>query len=218
MPNLRAIQAAVGRLGLLEAGVTFSDRWINRLRGEVKTLGTPHRGTMTFGPASYVIGRRHIEIHGEFVCGRGCRIEAVTIHQSTLYQPSLTLGENVALSDYVHIACALRIELGSGVLVGSQVLITDHNHGTYRGVAPSQPGTPPNQRPLHGAPVIIGHNVWIGDKVTILPGTTLGNGCVVGANSVVQGHFGSGTLLAGQPARALRVFDPVQGQWKRAHD
>ncbi len=218
MPDWVTVRAAVERLGLVETGVTVADRLLGRIRGTVKTAGGRGGGALTFGAGSHVIGRRNITFQGAFTCGRRCRIEAVTVHLATPYQPTLVFGHGVALSDDVHIACAQQVVLGTDVLIGSRVLITDHNHGQYHGDAPSRPEEPPNRRALSTAPVIIGDNVWIGDLVTILPGTVIGSGCVIGANSVVRGHVGPGQILAGAPARTLRVFDPQRGQWVAAHD
>ena len=43
--------------------------------------------------------------------------------------PRLIIGDNVSLSEYVHIGCVNRIEIGDNVLMGSKIYITDHNHG-----------------------------------------------------------------------------------------
>jgi acetyltransferase-like isoleucine patch superfamily enzyme len=53
-------------------------------------------------------------------------------------------------------------------------------------------------------PVYIGHDVWIGTRAIILSGVTLGNGCVVGAGSVVTKTFPAYSIIAGNPACAVR--------------
>ena len=54
-------------------------------------------------------------------------------------------------------------------------------------------------------PVIIGKNVWIGNSVTILKGSVIGENCIIGAYSVVTGkNFPENTILAGNPAREIR--------------
>ncbi len=101
-----------------------------------------------------------------------------------------------------------RIEIGDGVLIGSKVLITDHNHGQYR-KGTWNSSIPPALRPLdQDKPVIIGKNVWVGDGVVIAPGATIGEGSVIGANSVVTGAIPPCTIAAGVPARCLSQYDP----------
>lgn len=53
--------------------------------------------------------------------------------------------------------------------------------------------------------VTIGHDVWIGHGAAILPGVTIGNGAVVGANAVVTHDVGAYQIVAGVPARPLRL-------------
>lgn len=57
--------------------------------------------------------------------------------------------------------------------------------------------------------IILGNDVWIGAKATILSGTTIGDGCVVGANSVVKGNFPPYSIIVGSPARVIKSrFEP----------
>lgn len=53
-------------------------------------------------------------------------------------------------------------------------------------------------------PVIIGKNVWIGDKATILPGVTIGEGAVIAANSVVSKNVPPFSVVGGIPARIIK--------------
>lgn len=58
--------------------------------------------------------------------------------------------------------------------------------------------------PENGAPIRIGEDCFIGGNVTILPGVTIGRGCVVGAASVVTKDVPEHTVVAGNPAKMLR--------------
>lgn len=59
----------------------------------------------------------------------------------------------------------------------------------------------------YGAPITIGDNVWLGGGVTILPGVTLGDNVVVGAGAVVTKSFGDNVVIAGNPAKIIKILD-----------
>ena len=61
--------------------------------------------------------------------------------------------------------------------------------------------------------VRIGSGSWLGANVVILPGTQLGRNCVVAAGAVVRGAFPDHTVVAGVPAKAVRVLK--DGAWHR---
>ena len=57
----------------------------------------------------------------------------------------------------------------------------------------------------------IGHDVWLGDGATVLPGARIGSGVIVGAGAVVGGNVPDYAIVAGNPARTIRMrFDPDQ--------
>jgi len=100
-------------------------------------------------------------------------------------------------------------------LIGSNVIITDHNHGSYSGSEQDVPELRPQLRPLSaGKEVFIGENVWIGDGVAILPGTSIGAGSIVAANSVVSRNVPAATVVAGSPALPIKAFDYSAKEWR----
>ncbi|WP_159449279.1 DapH/DapD/GlmU-related protein [Demequina sp. NBRC 110051] len=54
------------------------------------------------------------------------------------------------------------------------------------------------------APVVIGNNVWLGRGVAVMPGVTIGDNAIIGANSVVTKDVPADTVVAGTPARPIR--------------
>ena len=58
--------------------------------------------------------------------------------------------------------------------------------------------------------IVIGNNVWIGDKCTILSGVSIGDGCIIAANSVVTQNVPSYTVVAGVPAKIIKQLSDEQ--------
>ena len=114
----------------------------------------------------------------------------------------------------MHIGCNHRIVIGDDVLMGSKIYITDHNHGVYRGDNADSPAIPPADRRLtEGESVEIGARCWIGEFVTILPGVTIGEGCIIGSHSTVTHDIPANSIAVGSPARVVKVWDETLGQW-----
>jgi acetyltransferase-like isoleucine patch superfamily enzyme len=65
---------------------------------------------------------------------------------------------------------------------------------------------------------VIEDNVFLGERVVVLKGVRIGNGCVIGANSVVTQDLPPFTMAAGAPARPLRRFSESTGRWERIAD
>ena len=161
-----------------------------------------------------ILGLKYMKIGSGFSAGNSLWLEAVSRHAADTYSPFLTIGQNVTMSDSVHIACAFSLSIGNNVLVGSRVIITDHNHGSYTGIAQDNPSTPPNMRKLSCKTTVIEDCVWIGDGVVILPGARIGEGSIIGANSVVSGLIPSSCIALGVPARPVKKFDVETNTWK----
>ncbi|TXG87944.1 MAG: CatB-related O-acetyltransferase [Thermomicrobiales bacterium] len=112
-------------------------------------------------------------------------------------------GRNIRIGDYsgLGINCRLYgpVSLGKHVMMGPDVVIMTSNHKSDRLDIPmtEQGGTGPD-------PVVIGDDVWIGTRVIILPGVTIGHGAVVGAGSVVTKDVPPYAIVGGNPARLIR--------------
>ena len=104
--------------------------------------------------------------------------------------------------------CADTVEIGDHVLMGSYVFITDNSHGNADA---SAIGVPPRERPLTGkGPVRIGNNVWIGRGAAILPGVTVGDNAIIGANSVVTRSVPANCVVGGIPAKVIKYLDGTE--------
>ena len=110
----------------------------------------------------------------------------------------LKIGSNVQVNNYSRIIALEEINIGNNVTIAQFVSILDHDHqykinnsGLY----------------LEGyktAPINIGDNVWISDKVTILKGVNIGDNVIIGANSLVNKDVPSKSVVGGVPSRVLK--------------
>lgn len=158
----------------------------------------------------FLRGRSRIIFGKNFVCGYLVRLDAFG------GRGCISFGENVELNDFVHIGALESVSIGDNVLIGSRVFISDHNHGNYQEPDEvSGPEIPPAFRPISSRPVRIGCNVWLGEQVCVLPGVTVGDGAIVGANSVVTRDIPPNSISVGNPARVVRMFDASTQTWKR---
>ncbi len=160
----------------------------------------------------YVRGKANIRWGNRLTTGVGVRLDVFCSSN----EQRLFFGDDVQLNDYVHIGAIERVEIGNDVLIASKVFISDHNHGSYNEpTAESSPFVPPHRRPLVAKPVFIGDRVWIGEQVCILPGVKIGEGAIVGAGSIVTRDVPANSIVAGNPAKIVRVFNAESGAWQR---
>lgn len=171
---------------------------------------------LRLGPGCRVLGGRHIFLGRGMYAERNLWLEAVNSYRAQRFHPQIVIGDEVCFSDSVHISSIASVEIGSGCLFGSKIYVSDHNHGIYRGEQQSRPDEPPAHRLLGGAgPVVIGENVWVGDNSVILGPAMIGKGAIVAANSVVRGVVPANTIVAGAPAKPIKVFNSTTGTWDK---
>lgn len=115
-------------------------------------------------------------------------------------EPSLEIGDHCCFGKRNHITCINRIVIGNNLLTGNDVLISDNSHGNPHDKEELKMA--PNARPVcSSGEVIIGNNVWIGSNATILPGVHIGDGAVIGANTVVTKDVPSYAVCVGSSSR-----------------
>jgi len=118
--------------------------------------------------------------------------------------PILSIGNCCAFGKENHITCTNEIRIGNNLLTGKWVTITDNSHGTTELDSLAVP--PIKRQVVSKGPVVIGDNVWIGEKATILAGVSIGEGAVIAANAVVTKDVPAYSVAAGSPAKVIKGF------------
>ena len=114
------------------------------------------------------------------------------------HEGSLRIGDKVVLGKDNVVNTYLDIEIGASTLIADWVYICDFDH-RYADI-----GVPIKDQGIVKTPVRIGPDCWIATKVTVLRGTRVGRGCVLGAHAVVKGDVPDGSIAVGSPARVVR--------------
>lgn len=156
-------------------------------------------------PGVFILGYRFIELGDSVVINGKCIITIWDSFNGNNYEPSFKIGSRTTIGDFAHITCINKISIDSDVMIGKFVTITDHSHGKTRDLTKEDLKDNPDKRKLvSNGEVMIKKNVWIGDKVTVLPGVTIGEGAIIGANSVVTKDVEPYTIVAGSPASLIQ--------------
>jgi len=110
----------------------------------------------------------------------------------------LHVGPGTAINAFSRLVAFERIEIGARCAIAQFFSILDHDHA-YQ----DQGG----MAGYNTAPILIGNDVWIGDKATILKGVTIGDRATIAAGAVVTRDVPGGAIVGGVPARILRAPD-----------
>jgi acetyltransferase-like isoleucine patch superfamily enzyme len=117
------------------------------------------------------------------------------------HEGTVTIGRKTVFGRDNTINAFLNISIGSECILSDSIYVCDFDHRT------SSVDTAIRNQGIVKSPVTIGNDVWVGTKVTVLRGSHLGDGCVVGANSVVKESFKPLSVVAGVPAKLIRMRD-----------
>lgn len=113
------------------------------------------------------------------------------------YGKPVTIGKRCFIQQCCTFFGRGGIEIGDDVFIGPKCNLITINHDV----------NPDNRSATYGKPIKIEDKVWLGINATILPGVTLGYGCIVGANSVVTKDVPPMTIVAGNPARIIKKIE-----------
>lgn len=126
-------------------------------------------------------------------------------------QASISIKDNVYIGKNFDLHTNSKISIGNYSVLSDYVYISTLAHGL-------EPGTVPimQQADTDKGNVIIGENCFIGHGAKILPGVVLGDWCVVGAGAVVTKSYSAYSMLVGNPAKCIKIFDSATGKWCNA--
>ena len=159
-------------------------------------LRSPHvvtEGFVFLGKGVSLYARRG---YGRLVLGRWVHIgqgNAIRCHEGTL-----RIGDKCVFGKDNTVNAYLDVEFGAATIVADWVYVCDFDHN-FEDVT-----RPIKDQGIVKTPVRIGPDVWLGTKVTVLRGVSIGRGCVVAANAVVNKDLPAFSVAVGVPARVVR--------------
>jgi acetyltransferase-like isoleucine patch superfamily enzyme len=138
------------------------------------------------------IGRRgRIELGRWSWLGHGTKIRC---HEGVVSIGAKTvLGQECTISAYQHVS------IGRECVIADRVMLIDFDHGTVEVERPIR------LQGIYKRDVRVGNNVWIGYGACVLRGVTVGDNAVIGASAVVTRDIPANAVVAGAPARVVRM-------------
>ncbi|MEC6747651.1 DapH/DapD/GlmU-related protein [Marinilactibacillus sp. XAAS-LB27] len=120
----------------------------------------------------------------------------INIEKGAIFDRTIEIGDNSGIG----VDCKLygKVIIGDNVMMGPEVIIYTSNHNFKDTTIPMN-----LQGHEEESPVIIGNDVWIGSRVTILPGVNIGDGAVIGTGAIVTKDVSKFSIVAGNPAKQI---------------
>jgi len=145
-----------------------------------------------------VVGRPRVDNRGRLEVGDRTRLVSnfAPIELRTGPQGAIVIGSQCAINFGTVISAARSVAIGDRTSIGPYCIISD--------TEVAEPDVHAGKEP---DPVHIGEGVWLASRVTILPGSRIGDEAVITARSVVSGEIPARTVAGGSPARVLRYLD-----------
>jgi acetyltransferase-like isoleucine patch superfamily enzyme len=147
------------------------------------------------------VGRRGRVNFGRFVwIGHGTKIRC--------HEGVVEIGAKTVMGQECTISAYKRVRIGEQCVIADRAMFIDFDHGVVEVERPIR------QQGIYTREVEVGSNVWIGYGACILRGVSVGDNSIVGTNSVVTKDVPANAVVAGVPARIVRMRDaPDQLEW-----
>ncbi|GJM21586.1 MAG: hypothetical protein DHS20C15_15010 [Planctomycetota bacterium] len=180
----------------------FAGRSFNELLGAVRPLLAARwhlRAWQQVGRRARVYGKPRVVNGGHMSLGERCTLFSNTATSEYATHPGgrLHVGDGVFLNYGVSISAHELVKIGAGSQIGSHAILMDNDY--HKPGALDEPG--------ESAPIVLGERVWLGVRVTVLKGVTIGDDAVIAAGSVVTKDVPARCLAGGVPAKLLRRLD-----------
>jgi len=174
-----------------------------------KNVGSIGRDSLIYPPFhSWNIKTLHIGKNVRIYPGGW--IETINEYLQDKFHPELRIGDDTYIGNRCHIIACNKMEIGRNVTMADNVYITDNLHGFEDlncGIM-VQPLRIPG-------PVVIEDEVWLGERVCVMPNVRIGKHSVIGANSVVTKDIPPYSIAVGSPARVIKQYNPGTKKWER---
>lgn len=168
------------------------------------------KNSILYKPAVTDRNKKLVSIGDNTTILSGARIQLYP--QSSDAIPHIRIGNNCYIGYRISLLAGGNIDIGDGVLMASDILISSENHS----MDPESELFYMDQ-PLICKDVSIGEGGWIGEKVCILPGVNIGKKCIIGAGSVVTTDIPDFCIASGSPAKVIKKYDFDLHKWIRAN-
>jgi radical SAM superfamily enzyme YgiQ (UPF0313 family)/GT2 family glycosyltransferase/acetyltransferase-like isoleucine patch superfamily enzyme/ubiquinone/menaquinone biosynthesis C-methylase UbiE/glycosyltransferase involved in cell wall biosynthesis len=177
----------------------------NELFGSIGEKSHVHPPLLMTHPERMFLGNR-------VLIREGARLEAIGRYRGQTYQSEIHIDDGTRIEFGVHIGAAQSVRIGKKVMIAGRTTILDHDHG-YR-----NPLSAPIDQSLEVSPVIIGDGAWLGENSVICKGVTIGRNAVVGANAVVTHDVPPWGVVAGIPARLIKLYNHAKNKWEKTDE
>jgi len=127
------------------------------------------------------------------------------------FEPKIVIGNRVTATAGLTLGAHEAIVIEDDVMFAANVHLSDGFHGFESADEPYK-----YQPIFRIAPIVIKRGCWIGQNVVILPGVTIGELSIIGANSVVTRDVPARCIAVGSPARVIRKWESGTRQWVEA--
>lgn len=216
---IRKILRKISRKLLISLGAL-----LHEVNGGIAQATLPQFGNnpknLTIELPRRIMNAEHIFLGNNVSIGPGSLMYAVTQYPTShmkhpenqqdvqSFSPSITIGHGVTATANLQIVAMSEITIEDDVMFASNINITDGFHGYENGNEPYK-----YQKLFRIAPINIRKGCHVGQNVVILPGVTIGEFSIIGANSVVNSSIPDRSIAVGSPARVIKTWDEKNHTW-----